>query len=395
MKKKKILSLLNSINKKIEIDYEKEKNIGIIGGTAGISLFKFYFSEFLGGNADYEFAEDLLINIITSINENSYTNYCSGIAGVGWLICFIDEKKYVNLNSDKILNPLDKYLYKVMINNALNNNHDFFYGSIGYGFYFLKRLETTKNKNLKKKYTNYLFKLLKALKATTITHNNNLVWETKTDLEKDIKCINLGMPHGIISILNFLCRLYHIEALKEYCSELIINISSLIKEIFSFSKKKDLSFFPNFLIQDNLNTNNNSRLAWCYGDLSIGNTLLSVYEITKDSLIKKITFEILNKCLTRKDLDENYVIDPFICHGAFGISQIFRSIYLKTRKLKFLQASKYWTNIGIKMLEKEFESNDFKFSIIEGFSGIGLSLINYLDNLDNLSTNWDECLMIN
>ncbi len=123
----------------------------------------------------------------------------------------------------------------------------------------------------------------------------------------------------------------------------------------------------------------------------------------KDRELKNKAIEILKHAAKRETDKEIGVIDAGVCHGSFGNAQIFNHIYKETDDPVFKKATKYWVDLGLKMpvhedgnagykqwngIKKEWES---KTSVLEGVSGIGLVIINYISDLNS---SWDECFMI-
>ncbi|QDZ60764.1 hypothetical protein EVD19_08965 [Elizabethkingia meningoseptica] len=83
------------------------------------------------------------------------------------------------------------------------------HGAIGYGVYFLERYKNTSANQYKKKYLEYINKLLEYLEYSSVNYNNGIYWECEGNHEP--KHINLGLAHGIPSIVCFLARVYNAD----------------------------------------------------------------------------------------------------------------------------------------------------------------------------------------
>lgn len=144
-------------------------------------------------------------------------------------------------------------------------------------------------------------------------------------------------------------------------------------------------------------------MGWCYGDVSIGLAFLKVANVLNDDKLKGEALDILKHSALRRKLKENFIYDAGICHGAYGLSQIFGRLYKNTQVNEFYDSSQYWKKTGHAMVDYNQKGDIYypiykgdrdwvkPFSLLEGLSGIGLNLISHLTNFEDT---WDECLFI-
>ncbi|CAA9202998.1 lanthionine synthetase C family protein [Flavobacterium collinsii] len=397
---------LDEIYEALKIDNDS-KNIGIFTGLSGTSLFLFYYSKLKNNDDASEIAITLIKKCFERINEGySHTTYCSGITGFGWLLEHLLEEDFIDFDNDELLVDLDDYLLSQMKNDFKNSYYDFLHGGIGYGFYFLKRYKNTSSIILKKKYEENLLRIITYLRDNSEKKGNTIRWATEKNNDDQPSEYNLSLSHGITSITNFLCRLHTENIFRPHVEDMIVESTNFI--LSCKNQNEDcFSLFPNNQAEDSEHQENlnpkNSRLAWCYGDLGIGITLLNAAKVLNNKIFFKEAIQILTHASLRTAPEKTLVNDAGICHGAFGNALIFNRIFKITNNPIFYEASLFWCNQGLEMsyhkdgnagYKKWFpEKEEWKkeISLLEGIAGIGLTIINLLSLSD---PNWDECLML-
>lgn len=400
------ISITDKLNSKLLEIYEilKEQhysdNLGALTGLTGLALFHFYYSRFTNNDDSSEIGIEIITECFEKINHNyDFPTYCSGIAGFGWVLEHLYTENFIDFNNDEVLSDLDSYLFEKQLIDSSTGHFDFLHGSIGYGYYFLARYENTSSKELKKRYTTYLLKLISSIKEFALESENKIKWESILSMETQIRGYNFSLSHGIPSIINFLSRLYHFSDFKSVVHPLL---TKSISYILYHKNKNQYSIFPNFECEPE-DRNQHSRLAWCYGDLGIGITLFQTSKLLQDQDLKEAALDILKHSAQRVQEEDTLVKDAGICHGAFGIAKIFNRIHKETNIPLFKEATEHWLNEGLKMSFHEDGYAGYKkwvggkgiwekeISLLEGISGIGLVIIDYLTES---KFNWDKCLMI-
>ena len=398
-----IKKTLKSINKTLKLNHHKVNDLGIYIGLSGVSLFQFYYSKYQGNDDSENDDSQILKECVNKINKgNILPSFSNGIAGFGWVIDHLEQNNFIEVESDTLLPQFDNYFKNLMMSNLKDKNYDLLHGSLGYAIYFLKRYENTKLKFLKKKYKMILIDYIELLKSLSESENTNEVTWSYSSVNDTVNYdYNLGLAHGIPSIIAFLSKLHSYEDFKNLVTGVLKKaVNFLIR--FKSKNKNDFSLFPNWIIQ-NEKIKYQSRLAWCYGDLSIGIVLLNASDELNDIKLRKIALDILEHSVNRKTPQSTLINDISICHGVFGIAKIFYRVYMKTEIKIYESTAEYWCTLGLKILnscnkdiQKFWENANLKpsnsLSFLEGISGIGLVLLDFLSTDD---LNWDECLMIN
>lgn len=398
-----LLNKLNDIHETIKKEYINYPSVGLLSGLTGAALFQFYYAKLKDDEKHASLGMDILTNVLEKVNKNLIPpDFCAGICGIGFAIDHLYQHDFLESNCDNLFADLDLKFYEIMILEMEQGNYDFLYGSLGYALYFLKRYETTNSSYQKIVYSGYIRDFLKLLSDNAIFINKNKVlWKKKDRNSSHSFSYDLGAAHGLASVISFLGR---INRHDDFGLDLKNILSGAINGLLSYKQplKVGNSYFPNTILQTQ-ELDLPSRLAWCYGDLGIGISLLQVSKYLKNDLLCNKAVNILEHCATRLSEAETGVIDAGFCHGAFGNAHIFKKAYHQTHIEIFKNTSDYWVNRGLKMAHHEDGFAGFKqfsrkgdyypsISMIEGIAGIGLVLIDHVSNSNHM---WDECFLMN
>lgn len=383
------------------------QHIGILGGESGTSLL--YAQLFLNtGKSIYvtKLKENLnfLIELINRASKlEPITPYFSnGLAGFGWLLCYIKELKIIEI-PENLLEQIDSIL-SYELKRSSDMPMDILHGQLGIIRYFIKR---SNNKEL-------IAEALYTLRKTVIIDNNEYRWlsQDPVHLAEEGQNFDCGIAHGMAGILYFLGKSYELGIERDLCTELGNGII-----MFYLNNEQSLStvgsFYP-YRIRYKKTSKTPaqfSRLAWCYGDLSI---LYSIYlyslKIGETKEINNI-LEKLRQTTLRKNCESNGVHDSMICHGAAGIAHLYNRLYFMTNIIEFKEAAQYWLKVSVIISRDESVNPPFKFVIsafskeektnknkwdeslglLEGVIGVELVFLSFL-NYEHI--NWDEIIML-
>lgn len=393
---------LKEISEILDRKTKESNDIGVLAGISGAALFQFYYSEFLNDDIHADKGVEVITEIVKRINDGfNYPTFCSGIAGACWMLEILKEEEFIELEDDFLSSDIDLYLLEAMRVDIIQENFDFLHGAMGYGYYFFKRYQNVVSETSKKSYKAYVNELIEALKKNSKRSDKGIWWESVLEKEEGIKGCNLSLSHGISSTVNFLSRLARYEDFHDNVKELIKQTTNYI--LGSKNKEKSTATFPNWIVEGNVKEDT-SRLAWCYGDLGIGVSLLQAGEVLQDTHLYEEAISVLTHTTSRRDIKEAMIMDAGICHGAYGVLHIYSYLYKKTKNIAFKDACDFWAEQALLFgkhengyagymvwrgaKEKEWEN---EVSLLEGVAGIGLVMLSYLSPF---KTTWDECLLI-
>lgn len=397
--KYKELEIVNSIYKEL-MSCDLSGNIGLHGGTSGMALFLSYYDNIiLQKNEISQRVFQILEYNIQWINSGKKIHtLCRGISGFGWLCEHLRKMDMLSDVNIEFLDDLDHVLYKQMIYDIKHENYEFLHGAIGVGTYFLSRFD--KNKEV----IGYIEELLIELEQKGILcESKSVKWLSVLNFQTGEKGYDISMSHGMSSIAAFLIRLHQLNFEVERVERLLASTIAYILEQITY-KEGNISYFPTHSKESGYGLVY-SRLAWCYGDLSIAHVLWRVAILMNNKELENTALRILYYNSNRLDLQSNGICDAGLCHGTAGIAQIFWNIYLNTHINKFKETTEYWIHQTIQMAKhpdglagfKTWNTDEYggryvnSVGLLEGIAGIGLML---LSQLSEKKLVWDESLML-
>jgi lantibiotic modifying enzyme len=375
-------------------------SIGLYGGEAGTTLLmaQFYLKT-RDGKYLSKLRENLdkMIHLCSESTDVLITPYFSnGLAGFGWLLCYLRENALVDFTDD-YLSDLDDILQDQLKDIDSATYWDLLHGRLSIVRYFFKR-----------KNTRVIETELKIMREQAIIIGEEYKWISKK--RNGEVSYDMGLAHGMAGILYYVGKSYEMGVMKELCLELGNGILGFYHRI-----QQDFlqigSFYPNIIpIETSLDNNREikSRLGWCYGDLGI---LYSIYlyclrtdrQTELDDVIEKLLLTA-----NRKECSSNQIYDAMLCHGSAGLVQIYIHLYVLSGNKKFRDVAYYWLQVSMEIGREPLYNPPYKFavsrdketgeyiwseslSLLEGVTGVGLA---YLSILDYDHINWDEILML-
>ncbi len=237
------------------------------------------------------------------------------------------------------------------------------------------------------------------LSRLSIKHLDNSVYWESQDYLSGQKEINLGLAHGIPSILVILSNIYRSNGDKEILTDLIEPGIGFLQK---FSKKKinSVSRFPTRIIDGKGIWP--SRMAWCYGDPGIGTAILQIGKNCSRPDWKSLGLEILKSASRRRERENSRVTDACLCHGSSGLAMIYYHAGLETDYEPFFETSQFWAKETLNYgKHPEIQGNYIfhtgenqfypRYNLLEGITGEGLFLIAMLEGE---KPGWAEGLLL-
>lgn len=383
------------------LDYNDQNPDLFLGsGALANSLFYYKLSKYKQEDIYIERALsefEKVYYLVENEDVNSNMSLIAGYSGVAWLFQYYVNQNLLDYDSD-FFSFFDDAIMSQCKKDKMIGRYDLFYGIIGYGSYFLQRSKFDKQGMNK-----YLNEIVQILDDMSIEDNNGLYWFSDMFSDEKNK-INIGMAHGLPSIISFLTKVYAINK-NSRAREMLIRSSNWLLKCKS-NNIDSPSIFPYLVDKFNpkSNVSNSTRLAWCYGDLTIGYAIFMLGNTIKEEYFTNEGLKILENCALRK-IEEitTGVQDKGFCHGTSGIYYIFSKLNTKFDVKAFIIAEKYWLEKTIINLNENIESlktyriekNKINFAhdygLINGYPGIGLSLLSHIHADSN---EWDEIFML-
>ncbi|KIA95637.1 MULTISPECIES: lanthionine synthetase LanC family protein [unclassified Flavobacterium] len=327
------------------------------------------------------------------------TGLLEGFDGIGWVIHYL--KKCNIIESEELIDDLDSYLIQSIRLNITNNNYDLLYGSIGKIQYLIN------SDRCKELFVVELVNgIVEKLYETKVEINGLIYWH-----ELDSEKVNLGLAHGLPSILLFLLRLKELG----YQNPLIIKmINGILRSFKKFKNKVPnmSSYGVCYPISKKLNSH--SRLAWCYGDLGIAYALMYTSKVLKSKKVEEESKEMINLILNRGISDSGLVhfndysfFDTGFCHGISGISYFLYKFNELLPSQSIEDSLVYWEMELLKNIDTQLSINTpiyypkfrqdldktytiDKENLLNGICGVGLVLL----SLKYKRADWSDIFLL-
>lgn len=370
-------------------------------GLSGPMLFQFYMGYLFQENKFFHSADKLLEHIKSKIQTGNVSySYSSGLVGFLWTINHLEKEKIINLNNEGFYSQFNSTLMKYTDKLILNNNYDFLHGILGIANFYFSRLAFTKEITLREIYNQEINKILKFLNNASKRYKGGNYWVTTLDPKTNEKGVNFGFAHGLPSIIVFLVK--YIEFNLEYKREAKDLLLGAINFIYLGKSENGTSLYPSSICLDNekpifeYNSKySESRLAWCYGDLSICYSYIIANKKIKDKIIEAEIDKIIDKTHSRIEKKTHRIIDAGLCHGAFGLFMLLSKIGKMKKCNRVNEMKDYWFDYGFSLATHKNGIAGFKsyiegkwvneIRLIDGASGIGLGILS-----KHYDLTWDE-----
>ncbi|MBB5621809.1 lantibiotic modifying enzyme [Pedobacter cryoconitis] len=372
----------------------------LLDGEAGYCLFDQFYISYTGIDAvnHADNVEDFENNLQT-LSEDSIgcpsPFFSSGKAGVNWFFSYLKAKDVLDEENWEILCDDDPELFEQAILYLKDGNYDFLHGSIGIAYHSLYA-QTNQYTTFQETFFQLLYKLAYQSPDKMFIAHFDL-----TNLVPVPNKINLGMAHGLISVLKFCLQCYQKNICSVAAKKLALDIADLFRS--TINRNTNNSLFPNILMLDEP-AKGYSRVGWCYGDLSIGFVLYQAGVVFEDTALKDLGTEILIHTSKRRSEEQTMVRDAGICHGSAGIAHVYNKMWHYTKNPVFKEACDFWIQqtldfsihpdgyAGFKSYSPDASGKyTNSYGLLNGISGIGLVLLSYLTG----DFSWDYCIMLN
>lgn len=361
---------------------------GLLEGKLGVMVFLSYYKKYKNDPQVDTTVDALWESYLSGIPYESLGyNYADGLCGLFSTLEILRQDGIYEADSVDAADELAPYILTMMAKDMSTGCFDLFYGFIGAGLFALKLSKPE-----------ILLPIVETLQQQAIYDGDSIKWHSTIPYDS-VKTFNISMPHGMSSIIIVLSKAY-VYNKSTHIRELIVGaVNYMLKQ--ELNTELYASMFPMTSIESQREMYS-SRLAWCYGDLCVALALWQAGKALNIEQWKNKAIQIFKHNINRRNESDTLIHDGIICHGAAGVAQIYRRMFLETQIVEFEQAASYWTDQTIKysMFKDGFAGyktarhTTFFNSIgfLEGIAGIGLS---FLASKDPLSySSWDQLLLI-
>lgn len=407
----------------IDLSCKKSTNIYIdpssplLCGELGKIVFLLTYSQ------KYNYTEEveeeifqILEDAFNNINKIEDTSL-NGLAGIGWILTYLIDNKLVSFSEvEKNIKKIYGFIESSLEKDFENCYFDLFYGFIG-KLIFLDYFSDFYESDSLKKRINQSIEILD--KFSLKISDEMITWGSKNERNETI--YNLGLAHGIPSIISYLVHIKDNRLLSDknrlLSESMIENACSWLIWISGKVKKTPevKSVYPFISINNQFELREDQGLAWCYGDLGIAISLIRAGQSIDNKNILSYGLELAKVC-SRVKISESKIsqesgkVDMQFCHGLFGIVCLFQRINSLIKDKFIKDALNYWKELSLDYLD---ESNDFggisysyldqdnkrvwskSIGILNGISGVGLIILDLLSKNNSVaSKNWTNLFLI-
>lgn len=310
-------------------------DIGVVSGMSGLAMFYAQLMQFKPGSDYNNQFEKIFTDSINILNQQSFSPYhCSGLSG---FLFALQHFKEIGILDEDIFEfnerkELDQFVFKTFQNALSYNNFDFLQGADGLLCYMLKSKYAIESA---------IDLYLKQLASSKYEFKEGIAWKSPVQFETQmVEVFNMGLAHGMASKMAILARIItHQPSIR-----LLKKAKDLLSRLVAFYHYESqigdqtICTYSNYSRRDH--DNKPSRLAWCYGDLSICIPLWQAGYALQDKSVMQLAIEIGLKTCRRKNLDEAHCFDAGFCHGTSGIGHIYHRLFEVSGKAEFAEAEK-------------------------------------------------------
>lgn len=391
--KERIITVLDNIYSSLQ---SRDPNyLSILQGEAGYCLFQKLYVQYFDQNLITDFQSNLQVLAENSIGR-SYPTFADGKPGINWFFSYLKKDDILSPEDWELLCDDDPKWTETALNFLAEGHYDFLHGAIGIAYHLLY---SRGNKGAYKTFFTNFFSVLESIGK----YNDGLLFFPDYDRSKKQIMpdkINFGLAHGIPSIIKFCVQCYK----QNVCAVQAKNISYQLIEILKKFVNKDrfVYSFPTYISLDGDYTED-SRLAWCYGDLGVAIILYQAAVVFDDIALNDFAQQVLLHTTTIKNKITACINDADVCHGAAGVAYIYYKMWHYTKNSAYKEACDYWMNetlnmatysdglAGYKSFLPYLKSYKNSYTLLDGACGIGLVMLSYLTE----DFSWDYCLMLN
>ena len=319
-------------------------NLGLMHGKMGISIFFFHLARKTKNEIYEDYAGELIDEIYEEITANTPVDFENGLAGIGWGIEYLVQNKFIEADTDEVLEEFDNRIFKELIYST-PKEIGLLNGIVGIGAYFLKRIQnpltndekitTLTNKQTLihvidelERQTQDVKEIFKELEARTETleHSPKGALRTNPETKETIEtkqCFDITWNYPVI--LWFLAELYQQNIFNFKVEKIIQKLIEPLRDNSNLPKLQSnrlLIVLALNKLRQNLEHSNSQAL-----------------EILNDEIINNNLFIGLNRETVKSELIPN---NSTIKHGTSGIVWIYKQLFELTSDNRFKQEMDYW-----------------------------------------------------
>jgi lantibiotic modifying enzyme len=387
------LQLVDEIDQTLRTGTFDSADLG--SGLAGPLIF---YAELFNATQRAEYLEQArrkLDAIFDSLEQMTTFDLYGGLAGVAWALNHVrslEHGKALGL-ADDCCEEVDSLLLELTAAQTWTHHFELISGLVGVGAYALEHPDRSVR-------TALFSRVVTQLEAVSEREGDGVTWRSQNHfLPNPSERIrfpnglhNLGIAHGVPGVI----ALYG-KALRRGITD--SRLEPMLRQALTWllsvsNSQPELSY--GFVAGDLIH----SRIAWCYGNLSVAIALIQAAQGLADEVLMSKALALATTTIERP-MWETGVEDASLCHGSFGNAHIYHRIYQLSGKRRFLAASRRWQEVATHSAPEMRKESGLLFPFrmrdewkqdlgyLMGLSGIGLVAA---QDIFPLSGSWDAPL---
>ena len=312
------------------------KNSGLFHGRMGVAIFFFHYAQYTRNELFEKYAAEIIGQIQAEIHWDSPVDYEDGLAGIGAGIEYLTQNRFLDIDTNEILNDFDKKISHAIVYEP-HENFSKDNGLIGLGHYFLSRIINRKS----------------AIEDAHLVSNRETIIHVVNLLEQANEYAEQDLP----DILSFLCKLFCLDI----CNDKIVKC---IKKIQDWKN----SFTPTISSTECLPEYTLSLIQMAISDCYSKETK----KATEQS-IKQVLQIISQSGIIEKETDESYTLLWLLrCKHLIRQAKICKGL--------MPQINKFINNCLEQYKEIRFEKNKLS---LKGCAGVALAFMTVEEKNDD------------
>ncbi|MCD9616618.1 lanthionine synthetase LanC family protein [Chryseobacterium gleum] len=407
---------LLEIESVIDQNWHKEpyiSDLSLLTGISGVPIFYYMLYKYNNDSKYLNKIEEVLNVIFERLNEGEETipkTYCLGLAGIAYMLNFLEKSGDINIDFSDALETFDEILLDTIDHflsyiddiesEYIMEQADFLHGVSGLAHYFLSR-------DINEIYSEKITILFEKL-SEIVEQDYRRAVEVKDieDLTKDLHKTNLGLAHGHISFILLFSKFLEIFPHNQKVKDAL---ESSVKTVLLFRNEQEDGFclFPSIAVNKKTALYN-IHLGWCYGDQSVAYGLYKAGKTLNDENLISISKEIALSTLRRDSLGTALLheegCDAGFCHGTISVAYYHKKWYLITEDTRFLELNKKFTQLTLSLSNEEkglagylknsgTGQKQTALGLLDGIAGIGVFFADSLLNNSSL-IQWDSIFLL-
>lgn len=309
-------------------------------GLAGVALAQRALETVFPARGHIVLAQHALERTLARVGRAPLGEGLSGLVGVGWVVARLAGSEA------EVCTVFDDAFEADLSRRAWRRPYDLINGIVGYGVYGLQRLPRPSGRRIIDRVV-HLLERLAVPQRLGIAWWSDPGWLPRDERRRPNLDWNLGMAHGVPGVVAFLARVV--------ASDVDVGTGTraraLLREAAAWILSTELPPEAGGRFTDALANGlpgAPTRLAWCYGDAGVASSLFSAARAVGDQALESEGLRIARHAATRSESTAD-VFDAGVCHGALGLSHVFRRLFVRTGDAVLLDASLRWLERGLSM----------------------------------------------